>query len=147
MTRQATPLNCMNPAGDDVAPAADSRTPFEYGEPTVHVAVVYGVNEVRYVTAATSRAALTVSLADYVRGRADNQLWPGDARRLRRLLAARRFETAVEHYFASVGRRWDEERLVIQAVNIGSGPDAAPLPVAEGHQSLGAAGDAGRQTA
>jgi hypothetical protein len=30
----------------------------KYGEQTLHVAVVYGMNDVRYVTAAASRAAL-----------------------------------------------------------------------------------------
>jgi hypothetical protein len=92
----------------------------EYDGRTLHVAVVYGSNDVRYVTAAATRAALALRLADYVRQHAGNQLWPGDARRLRRLLAARRFEAAVEHYFASVGGRWDEERLVIEAVDMGS---------------------------
>jgi hypothetical protein len=91
----------------------------EDGEQTLHVAVVYGGNDVRYVTAAASRAALVARLADYVRRHAANQLWPDDARRLRRLLAARRFDAAVEHYFASVGGRWDEERLMVEAVEPG----------------------------
>ena len=111
---------------------ADGDSPPGYGGRTLHVAVVYGSNEVRYVTAAATRAALALKLADYVRRHAGNQLWPGDARRLRRLLAARRFEAAVEHYFASVGGRWDEERLVIEAVDMGTRPGAAPLPVAAG---------------
>ena len=89
------------------------------GGRVLHVAVVYGPNDVRYVTAAESRAALAVRLADYVRRHAGSQLWPGDARRMRRLLTARRFEAAVEHYFASVGGRWDEERLLIETVNMG----------------------------
>lgn len=88
----------------------------------LHLAVVHDVNDVRYVTAATSRAALAERLADYVRQHADNQLWPGDARLLRRLLAARQFDAAVEHYFASVGGRWDEERLVIETVEVGQAP-------------------------
>ena len=99
----------------------------------MHVAVVYVLNEVRYVTAAPTRAALAVRLADYVCRHAGDQLWPDDARRLRRLLAARRFEAAVEHYFASVGGRWDEERLVIEAVELGQGTGAAPLPVRTRH--------------
>ncbi|HEX8146934.1 MAG TPA: hypothetical protein VF591_07125 [Pyrinomonadaceae bacterium] len=112
---------------------ADGAPPTEHGGRTLHVAVVYGSNEVRYVTAAATRAALAARLADYVRRHAGNQLWPGDARRLRRLLAARRFEAAVEHYFASVGGRWDEERLVVEAVDMGSRTDAAPIPVVERH--------------
>jgi len=99
--------------------------PTEHGGPTLHVAVVYGVNDVRHIAAAESRAALAVKLADYARRNAVNQLWPGDARRLLRLLAAGRFEAAVEHYFASVGGRWDEERLVIEAVGLGEESGAA----------------------
>jgi hypothetical protein len=120
------------------ANSADGVTPSEYGEQTLHVAVVYGVNEVRYLTAAASRAALAVRLAAYVRQHAANQLWPVDARRLRRLLAARQYEAAVEHYFASVGGRWDEERLMIKAIDMGPGPGAAPLPVAARHSNGGA---------
>lgn len=107
---------------------ADGAPPTEDDGGTLHVAVVYGLKEVRYVTAAASRAALAVRLAAYARRHAGNQLWPDDARRLRRFLAARRFEAAVEHYFASVGGRWDEERLVIEAVDMGLRPEAAPLP-------------------
>jgi hypothetical protein len=117
---------------------ADGVSPPGYGVRTLHVAVVYVLNEVRYVTAAATRAALAVRLAAYVRRHAGAQLWPDDARRLRRLLAARRFEAAVEHYFASVGDRWDEERLVIEAVDMGSWPGAAPLPVAPRHSNGGA---------
>ena len=103
------------------------------GGQTLHVAVVYGVNDVRYVTAAESRAELAVRLANYVRRHAGHQLSPGDARRLRRLLAARLFEAAVEHYFARVGRRWDEERLVVEAVDLERVPDAASLTDAARH--------------
>ena len=105
----------------------------EDGGPILHVAVVHGPNDVRYVTAAATRAALSERLADYVRRHAGSQLWPGDARRLRRLLRACRFEAAVEHYFASVGGRWDEERLVIEAVDPGPRPGAALLAVESQH--------------
>lgn len=120
---------------DGRAKPADGAPPTEYVGRTLHVAVVYGLNEVRYVTAAATRAALASRLADYVRRHAGRQLWPGDARRLRRLLAARRFEAAVEHYFASVGGRWDEERLVVEAVDVDPMPGAAPLPVAARHSN------------
>ena len=101
------------------ASPTDCVTTHEDGGRTLHVAVVYGPCDVRYVTAAESRAALATRLADYVRRHAVDQLWPGDARRLRSLLTARRFEAAVEYYFASVGGRWDEERLLIETVNMG----------------------------
>lgn len=114
------------------ASSADDVVTQEDGGRILHVAVVYGPSGLRHVTAAESRAALAVRLADYVRQHAGDQLWPVDARRLRRLLAARRFEAAVEHYFASVGGRWDEERLLIETVELGPGPNAQPLPVAAG---------------
>ena len=91
----------------------------------LHLAVVHDANAVRLVTAATSRAALTERLAGYVRRHAGNQLWPRDARRLRRLLAAGQFDRVVELYFASVGERWDEERLVIETVEVGQAPGVA----------------------
>ena len=105
----------------------------EDGGRILHVAVVHGPNDVRYVTAAATRAALSERLADYVRRHAGNQLWPGDARRLRRLFRACRFEAAVEHYFSTVGGRWDEERLVIGAVDPGPKPGAALITVESRH--------------
>lgn len=88
----------------------------ECAEQTLYVAIVYAVNDVRFITAAMSRGALAVRLAGYVRQHAGNQLWPDAAGRVYSLLAERRFDAAVEHYFATVGGRWDEERLVIEAV-------------------------------
>ena len=120
----------MRGQGHTTASSADDVIKQDDGGRILHVAVVYGPGDVRHVAAAESRAALAVRLADYVRQHAGNQLWPADARRLRRLLAARRFEAAVEHYFTSVGGRWDEERLVIRTVELGQGPNAPPLPVA-----------------
>ena len=83
-------------------------------ELTLHVAVVHTAGAISFVTAASSRAGLSKRLADYVRRRAGERLWAGDARRLRRLCAAKQFDRAVELYFASVGERWDEEWLVIE---------------------------------
>lgn len=89
------------------------RTEFD-DERTLYVAVVHTVGAIRLVTAASSRAGLAERLAGYARRHAGNQLWAGDARRLRRLCAAKQFDRAVELYFASVGERWDEEWLVIE---------------------------------
>jgi len=120
----------MRGQGHTQASSADDVVGLEDGGRILYVAVVYGLSDVRHVTAAESRAALAVRLAVYARRQAENQLWPVDARRLRRLLAARHFEAAVEHYFASVGGRWDEERLVIETVDLGQGSNAPPLTVA-----------------
>ena len=83
-------------------------------EQTLYVAVVHTVGAVRLITAASSRATLTKQLADYVRHHAGNQLWARDARRLRKLCAAKQLDQAIKLYFASVGERWDEEWLVIE---------------------------------
>jgi len=84
----------------------------------MHVATVLCVGEVRLVTAATSRHALERNLADHVRKNARHQLLPQAADKVYRLLDNNRFDRAIEIYFASVGERWDEERLVINEVMI-----------------------------
>ena len=89
------------------------------GDPAaLHVAVVHTVNAVHLIAAAASRPALIARLGDYVRRRAGSQLWPHDARRLRRLLSKGQVDEAIELYFASVGERWDEERLVTSVVEV-----------------------------
>lgn len=88
------------------------------GTQTLHVAVVHSAGEVRLVTAAVSRSALDEALAEHVHKSARHQLWPEDARRVRRLLSNKQFASAVELYFASVGGRWDEERLFIEAISV-----------------------------
>ena len=82
----------------------------------LHVATVLCASEVRLVTAATSRQALERNIADHVRKNARHQLPPKAADKVYRLLESNRFGRAIETYFASVGERWDEERLVIKAV-------------------------------
>lgn len=84
----------------------------------VHVATVLCEGEVRLVTAATSREALERNVADHVRKNARHQLWPQAADTVYRLLDSNKFDRAIEIYFASVGERWDEERLVINEVTI-----------------------------
>jgi hypothetical protein len=53
--------------------------------------------------------------------------------RLRRLLASGRLDAAVGLYFASVGGRWDEERLVVETVDVRQSPGATALPDAARH--------------
>jgi hypothetical protein len=119
---RANSARSSRPSGgalDVSATRAEAGPPGAGDLPALHVAVVHTANAVHLVTAATSRAALTDRLSDYVRRRAGSQLWPNDARRLRRLLAKGQLDEAIELYFASVGERWDEERLVTSVVQAG----------------------------
>jgi len=84
----------------------------------MHVATVLCAGEVRLLTAAISRQDLDRNLADHVRKSARHQLLPQAADKVYRLLESNRFDRAIEIYFASVGERWDEERLVINEVMI-----------------------------
>jgi hypothetical protein len=90
------------------------------------VAVVHTPDGVRFVAAALTRSALTAHLAEYVRHRAPDQLWPDAARAIHDRLAAGALDQAVASYFAAVGERWDAEHLIVETV-----PAApAPLPAA-----------------
>lgn len=82
----------------------------------LHVAVVLADADVCFVAAARSPHALTRRLAAYVRERAPLNLWPEDARLVGELLDRGELEDASEHYFRTVGNRWDHERLVVTAV-------------------------------
>jgi hypothetical protein len=84
----------------------------------LHVAVVHAADGVRVVMAEGSRASLLLRLAEYVRGRAPHALWPDEAERVRRALAAGRRREAIEVYFAEVGRRWDAEVLFTTRVRV-----------------------------
>lgn len=74
-------------------------------------AVIVGDDGVRWQAVAPSRSELLRRLGDYVATHAEHQLWPADAVRVTRWLALGDVERAVAHYFASVGERWDRERL------------------------------------
>jgi hypothetical protein len=81
--------------------------------PAVHTALVYALDGVRFVAAATSRRALILRVAEYVGRETNNRLWPADARQVETLLAGGAHEEAVELYFALVGKRWDDEWLLV----------------------------------
>jgi len=55
---------------------------------------------------------LSESLARHACKNARHQLFPKDAARVYRLLANKQVESAVELYFASVGGRGDQEKLI-----------------------------------
>jgi hypothetical protein len=87
------------------------------------VAAVVAIDGVRFATAARTRAELFHELATYVRGRAHEQLWPGEALIVEGLLGSGDECSAVERYFACVGERWDEEWLVMTDVTSAASRD------------------------
>jgi hypothetical protein len=76
-----------------------------------HVAVVRGADSVLFTASGSSDAEIAASLVTYIAERCDDVLWPADANEVRRLIDAHREDEAIARYFASVGQRWDEERL------------------------------------
>jgi hypothetical protein len=84
------------------------------------VAVVYGWDGELFAETASNRDDLVSRLGDYVRMRADVQLWPGPARTVHALLARGRVASAVIAYFSFVGSRWDEEWLISNVFDVAS---------------------------
>ena len=83
-----------------------------------HVATVLGPEGVRAVSAADSMDQLMENLAVYVRQNAELLLWPDDAQAVHTHLASGRAREAVDHYFLTVGGRW--EREVLETVSLTS---------------------------
>src|SRR5262245_42589925 len=77
------------------------------------VAVVHGVGAVCFLAVAPSAERVMHEVADYVRSNAPDVLWARDAWRVRALLDAGETLAAVNHYFETVGQRWDKEWLLI----------------------------------
>jgi hypothetical protein len=98
------------------ASTVTGRQPAAVGDrvvPAPHTALVYALDGVRFVAAASSRRALMRRVAEYVQRQAGEMLWEGDARRVDQLLVGAAYEEAVELYFALVGKRWDEEWILL----------------------------------
>ena len=85
--------------------------------PATFVAVIHESDHVLFTASTLTRAALIEAIAEYVARNANFLLWAPDARRVHRLLRAGQAEAAVEHYFACVGDRWDNQWLVTTAVS------------------------------
>ena len=96
--------------------ARSGRVSSDRGRGELLVAVVHTPDRVRLVAVSSDREELVRELADYVRRRGPNELWPDDAARLGALLDGGDAEAAIAHYFATVGQRWDAEWLVITSV-------------------------------
>ena len=67
---------------------------------------------VELIAVSSCRDAIVERLAQYVAQRAAHTLWESDAACVQSLLASNERQAAVDHYFATVGDRWDDERLV-----------------------------------
>lgn len=121
----ATPVPSQ---GIEAALDAVARAPDREGAPgELFVAVVHSADSIRFVAAATSREALVRQLAAHVWRSGQDELWADDAARVRALLARGEAEAAVEHYFATVGERWDAEWLVTARVGRAAVEERAPV--------------------
>ena len=77
----------------------------------LHIAIVYAPDGIQFAAGCRTEHTLVRLLAAYVVRRSRQQLMPGDARRIRRLVQRGAAAEAVAHYFARVGARWNEDRL------------------------------------
>ena len=102
--------------GFDRARTAPEEVPEE-----VMMAVVHTRDRVRFMAFASRRDELIERIACYVRESAADVLWAHDAASVRDFLDAGDLDAAITHYFATVGRRWDEEWLVTAAITAHSG--------------------------
>ena len=108
------PARAMRPA--DPRTERTERTERTAARPgsadALFIAIVHTADAVRFVAASPRMDELRRQLADYVRQRGEQALWPADAERLRALLAAGEPDAAITHYFETAGRRWDAEWLI-----------------------------------
>jgi len=83
---------------------------------TVHVAAVYALDGIRFLTAAPSAQELVERVALHVKQSADTLLSPEDAAHVLCLLEEGKQHAAVDLYFARVGLRWEREVLRTEVV-------------------------------
>jgi hypothetical protein len=77
------------------------------------IGVISSGGSVVWVGAAASRAELAHEVADYLLPHSVYQLRDAAHAQFRRLLSQGQVERAVDLYFATVGERWDVERLSV----------------------------------
>jgi len=94
-------------------------------------AIVYTPGDVRFVTTGMSRQAVAARLAEYVRQRSDDVLWPDAASEVHTMLALGNIDAAITVYFERVGERWDHERLELVAGerNVGCWTSEEPMVI------------------
>jgi hypothetical protein len=93
------------------------------------VAVVGAADGVRLVALGSTREEVLERVAEYVKARVEFEHAATDARRIRQLLAAGAIDAALEAYFESGDRRWDEEWLHVATPPIANRA-SAPLRAA-----------------
>jgi hypothetical protein len=81
--------------------------------PAAMGAVVCAADGVRFVAVGDHLADLIGQLADYVRARCDDALWPSAAQQVRTLMDDGLPCAAIHLYFSRVGDRWDREYLTL----------------------------------
>ena len=79
---------------------------------SLFVAIVHRPETVELIAVSSHQDAVLCRLAQYVYERAAHTLWERDAVRVETLLASDDKQAAIDHYFATVGQRWDKEWLV-----------------------------------
>lgn len=85
----------------------------------IQLAVVVGLDGVRFAAAEADHRALQLRISEYVREASSHALWPSDQAEVRAKLDAGQVAAAIELYFARVGDRWDNEYLHTCTVNPG----------------------------
>jgi len=88
------------------------------GAATVHLAVIFGPDEIHGVLAARDRRTLLARLTQRLQEDAHLQLFRADAHRFRTLVEEGRPEDAVRMYAAKVGRKWDPVHLRLDVVEV-----------------------------
>jgi len=86
----------------------------------VYTAIVHDATCVLFTAVAGTRTALIEQVAEYVRRSAYDLLWGADSVHVETLIRTGQPEAAIEHYFACVGQRWDDQWLITTIA------DAAP---------------------
>ena len=86
----------------------------------VYTAIIHDATCVLFTAVAGTRTALIEQVAEYVRRSANDLLWSADSFRVETLIHTSQPEAAIEHYFACVGQRWDDQWLITTIA------DAAP---------------------
>jgi hypothetical protein len=109
----------------------------------VRAAVVLDADGVRFLAVGRSHGAVLGQLAEYVAANAA-RLSPDDAARVRRRLARGALGTAVRHYVAAVGRRWDREWVEHHTVALPSPRPFRPGRVRRAPEAPRQAGPMGR---
>ena len=90
-------------------------------------ATVHAADGARFVASASTAVALEERVANYVRERCDDVLWPSAAAEVHSLIESGQPHAAIETYFANVGQRWDAEWLELE----GQATNARPVLVSE----------------